>query len=514
MNIITKTRATFQYVAVSLCLFLFTGSALATENSELKTWHEKVSDTAFNAVFFDVPIPFTESTTAPFVLVLLAITALFTTIFFGFINIRGIGKSIRTIKGKYSNDDDPGEITHFQALAAALSATVGLGNIAGVAIAISIGGPGATFWMIVCGLLGMTTKFCECTLGVKYREIDENGKVHGGGMYYLSKGLGELGMPMVGKILAVLFAVACVVSTWGGGNMFQGNQAFAQTVLVTGGEDSWLYGKGWVFGVILAGFVGAVIIGGIKSIGMVASKLVPLMCGIYVICALYIILAHFGDIPEALSSIINGAFSPEAGLGGVIGVLIQGVKRASFSNEAGFGSAPIAHSAVKTRKPASEGYVALLGPFIDTVVICTMTALVIIITGFKTSAEASGAEAIGVTSEAFGSVISFFPYVLFVSVILFAFSTMISWSYYGQTAWAYLFGRSKKLEIVYKLIFCGFIVLGTSIELKSVLKFSDAMMFTMVFPNLIGIYFLLPKIKEEVKIYDDHMNEIDSRSKE
>jgi len=481
-----------------------------------KTWDEHISGFASDVVFFEVPLLGIEDAKGekmkvPFVLALLAISALFLTVYFGFINVRGLGKSIRTIKGKYSKSDDPGEITHFQALSAALSATVGLGNIAGVAIAITIGGPGATFWMIVCGLLGMTTKFCECTLGVKYREIDENGKVYGGGMYYLSKGFKELGAAGFGKFLAIIFAIACVFGSFGAGNMFQGNQAFEQVVVVTGGsENSWFVGKGWLFGLIMAVLVGAVIIGGIKSIGKVTSKLVPFMCGIYILCALYIILSHFTEIPDAFGAIFAGAFSHEAGIGGVVGVMIQGIKRASFSNEAGFGSAPIAHSAVKTRKPASEGYVALLEPFIDTVVVCTMTALVIIITGAQTSGGDWSA-AIGVTSQAFGSVISFFPYVLFVAVLLFAFSTMISWSYYGQTAWAYLFGRSKNMRNVYNLIFCGFIVLGASINLKSVISFSDAMVFAMCFPNFIGIYFLLPKVKKEVKEYDEHMAAIDAK---
>jgi len=414
----------------------------------------------------------------PIVLALLGLSAVILTLVFGFVNIRGLGKSIRTIKGKYSSPNDPGEITHFQALCAALSATVGLGNIAGVAIAITIGGAGATFWMIVCGLLGMTTKFCECTLGVKYREIDQNGKVYGGGMYYLSKGFAELGAAGFGKILAVLFAVACVFGSFGAGNMFQGNQAFQQLVVISGGNESWFDGKGWLFGLILAGLVGMVIIGGIKSIGKVTEKLVPFMCGIYIVCALYIILAHFGEIPAAFDAIISGAFNMDAGIGGLVGVMIQGIKRAAFSNEAGLGSAPIAHS-------------------------------VIIITGAQTPEGANNAQAIGVTSEAFGSVLSWFPYVLFAAVVLFAFSTMISWSYYGQTAWAYIFGRSKNAEVFYKVIFCVFIVIGASVNLGSVVLFSDAMVFAMCFPNFIGIYFLLPKVKEEVRIYDEHMAEID-----
>lgn len=502
------------WTAVIIGLFAMTGSLSAEEVKEadgfqdkIASGFQKVADFSDETIFWAIP-----GTGVPLVLALLAVTALFLTCYFGFVNFRGFGKSIRTVKGKYSSKDDPGEITHFQALSAALSATVGLGNIAGVAIAISIGGAGATFWMIVCGLLGMTTKFCECTLGTRYREIDENGKVYGGGMYYLSKGFAELGAAGFGKVLAVLFAIACIFGSFGAGNMFQGNQAFEQVRVITGGEDSYMKDLGWVFGAVLAVLVGMVIIGGIKSIGKVTSKLVPFMCGIYVLCALYILGAYASDIPDAFGAIFAGAFSMEAGMGGLIGVLVQGVKRAAFSNEAGFGSAPIAHSAVKTRKPASEGYVALLEPFIDTVVVCTMTALVIIITGSSVAEGGSWGDAIGVTSQAFGSVLTWFPYVLFAAVLLFAFSTMISWSYYGQTAWAYLFGRSKEAEVVYKLIFCGFIVLGTSVELASVLKFSDAMVFAMVFPNLIGIYFLLPKVKEEVKAYDEHMAEIDAKN--
>ena len=490
---------------------MLAGDVNASEQEKVKTWDEAVASKALEIVFFKVPIPGTGTSVA-FVLLLLGLSGVILTLVFGFVNIRGLGKSVRTIKGKYSNPDDPGEITHFQALSAALSATVGLGNIAGVAIAVTVGGPGATFWMIVCGLLGMTTKFCECTLGVRYREIDSNGKVYGGGMYYLSKGFKELGAEGFGKVLAVIFAVACVLASFGAGNMFQGNQAFEQMVYITGGsEGSWFVGKGWLFGGALAVLVGSVIIGGIKSIGSVTSRLVPLMCGIYVLCAIYILISHFNHIPDAFAKIFNGAFSSDAAFGGFIGVLVQGFRRASFSNEAGFGSAPIAHSAVKTKKPASEGYVALLEPFVDTVVVCTMTALVIIITGTQTAGGDWGA-AIGVTSAAFGSVISFFPYVLFVAVLLFAFSTMISWSYYGQTAWAYLFGRTRRMEIAYKLIFCGFIVLGASVKLQSVLDFSDAMVFAMCFPNFIGIYFLLPKVKEEVRIYDEHMQKIDSEA--
>lgn len=519
-----------KYILLSLLsITLFSGQLHAQESTPEavkteKSFDEKVNEIftpvskrALDIVFYAVPIPGVKSESGeavkiPIVLALLGSSALIFTIIFGFVNIRGLGKSIRTIKGRYSKSDDPGEITHFQALSAALSATVGLGNIAGVAIAISLGGPGATFWMIVCGLLGMTTKFCECTLGVRYREIDENGKVHGGGMYYLSKGFAELGAAGFGKVLAVLFAIFCVFGSFGAGNMFQGNQAFEQMVFISGGEDSWFVGKGWVFGLGLAVLVGLVIIGGIKSIGKVTGVLVPFMCGTYVLCALYIIIANIGEVPEAFSSIISGAFTSEAAFGGFIGVLIQGMKRAAFSNEAGFGSAPIAHAAVKTRKPASEGYVALLEPFIDTVIVCTMTALVIIMTGTVIPEGAGWTKAISITSESFANVLPWFPYVLFGAVLLFAFSTMISWSYYGQTAWAYLFGRSKGAEISYKAIFCGVVVLGASMNLGSVMDFSDAMVFAMCFPNFIGLYFLLPKVKEEVRIYDEHMKDIDNQS--
>jgi alanine or glycine:cation symporter, AGCS family len=521
----------FKLSLLAILSVFFLSGQLHAQEPEIKTEAKKelsfdekvdqkfkpIADKSDEWVFFQVPIPGVSDKDGnpvkiPFVLALLGGSAVILTLVFGFVNIRGLGVAMRTIKGKYSKSDDPGEISHFQALSAALSATVGLGNIAGVAIAISIGGPGATFWMIVCGLLGMTTKFCECTLGVKYRDIDENGKVYGGAMYYLSKGFAEIGAAGIGKVLAIFFAIACVFGSFGAGNMFQGNQAFQQMVSISGGVNSWFYGKGWFFGLLLAILVGLVIIGGIKSIGKVTSILVPFMCGVYVLCSLYIIFAHFSDIPQALGSIIDGAFSNEAAFGGFIGVLIQGMKRAAFSNEAGFGSAPIAHSAVKTTKPASEGYVALLEPFIDTVVVCTMTALVIIITGAHVPNGSDWTQAIGITSTAFGSVLSWFPYVLFLAVFLFAFSTMISWSYYGQTAWAYLFGRSRNAEILYKLIFCIFIVVGTSANLKSVVTFSDAMVFAMCFPNFIGIYLLLPKIKQEVKIYDEYMAEIDKKN--
>ncbi|WP_412986134.1 alanine/glycine:cation symporter family protein [Pontimicrobium sp. IMCC45349] len=455
----------------------------------------------------------------------LILGALYFTVYFKFINFRGILTSINIVRGKYDDIDhhesmpvagDPtpggdsietaaiegheGEVSHFQALTAALSATVGLGNIAGVAIAVSIGGAGATFWMIVAGLLGMASKFVECTLGVKYRDIDENGTVYGGPMYYLTKGLKNKSL---GKVLAALFAVFVIGGSFGGGNMFQVNQAFQLVENITGGEASFIHGKGWLFGLVMAVLVGIVIIGGIKKIAKVTDKIVPFMVVIYVAASLFVIFANFNMIGDAFMQIFNGAFSPEGIAGGAIGVLVQGFRRAAFSNEAGVGSASIAHSAVKTKYAASEGMVALLEPFIDTVVVCTMTALVLIITGNVTAANAglNDAQAILLTSGAFESAISWFPYVLTVAVVLFAFSTMISWSYYGFQGWAYLFGRSKKMEYAYKVIFCLFVIIGAAASLGSVIGFSDAMIFAMMVPNMIGIVLLAPKVKDELNKY-------------
>ncbi|CAM1342943.1 alanine/glycine:cation symporter family protein [Tenacibaculum amylolyticum] len=456
----------------------------------------------------------------------LIIGALYFTIYFKFINIRGFFTSINIVRGKYDDidhhesmhgagdltdgdhietiaiEDHEGEVTHFQALTAALSATVGLGNIAGVAIAVSIGGPGATFWMIVAGFLGMASKFVECTLGVKYRDIEEDGTVYGGPMYYLTKGLKTKGLEGFGKVLAALFAIFVIGGSFGGGNMFQVNQAFQIVQSITGGTESFLYGKGWLFGLIMAVFVGIVIIGGIKKIAKVTDKIVPFMVAIYVAASLFVIFANYNMIGDAFAQIFNGAFSPEGIAGGAIGVLVQGFRRAAFSNEAGIGSSSIAHSAVKTKYAASEGMVALLEPFVDTVVVCTMTALVLIITGSLTGAgPSSDAEAILLTSSAFGSVISWFPYVLTIAVVLFAFSTMISWSYYGFQGWAYLFGRSKKMEYTYKVIFCIFVIIGAAASLGSVIGFSDAMIFAMMVPNMIGIVILAPKVKAELEKY-------------
>lgn len=441
----------------------------------------------------------------PLVVVWLALAAVVITVYFKFLNLRSWRLAARTICGKYSSATDPGEITHFQALCAALSGTVGLGNIAGVAIAISVGGPGATFWMILIGLFGMTSKFCECTLGVKYRTI-EDGKVYGGPMQYLKKGFAEKGMGMFGLILAGVFAFLCIGGSFGGGNMVQANQACEQLVGVVG-EGSFLDENRWAFGLIMAVAVGLVIIGGIKSIASVTATLVPFMCGIYMLAGLFVILVNFSQIGVALGVIFEGAFMPTAIGGGIIGVMIQGMKRATFSNEAGIGSAPIAHSAAKTKYAASEGIVALLEPFIDTVVVCTTTALVIIMAGTYNDPELKG---VMMTSAAFESVISWFPIILTVAVILFAFSTMISWSYYGVQAWSHLFGRSKRAELVYKLLFCLFVVIGSSLSMSKVFDFSDAMIFAMSVPNVIAMYILMPKVKDEYARYIDYTKSSDA----
>ncbi|MDG1429032.1 MAG: alanine/glycine:cation symporter family protein [Crocinitomicaceae bacterium] len=478
-------------------------------------------------------IPFSDKIQVPWVLIVLVLGALFFTFYFKFINISGFRTAINIVRGKYDDiesggddhvegsegvvhmsdgdiidtirveqdGDHHGEVTHFQALTAALSATVGLGNIAGVAVAISIGGPGATFWMIVAGLIGMASKFTECTLGVKYREIGEDGTVYGGPMYYLSKGLKEKGAAGLGKVLAVVFAIMCIGGSFGGGNMFQSNQAFAMIESYTGGAESPLNGYGWAFGLVMAILVGIVIIGGIRKIAKVTDKIVPFMVGIYVLCSLIVLGMHFSEIPSAFGQIFEGAFTGLGIAGGVFGVLIQGFKRAAFSNEAGIGSASIAHSAVKTKYAASEGLVALLEPFIDTVLVCTMTALVLIISNGDGSIMTYGEEVkqgVEVTSKAFASNISWFPLVLTIAVILFAFSTMISWSYYGYQAWSYLFGRSKRVEYIYKGIFCLFVIIGAAAQLGSVINFSDAMIFAMLVPNMIGLFLLAPKAKEEL----------------
>lgn len=522
---------------------------------------QPIADAATTIVFFEIA-------GTPFVLILLVGSALFFTLYFGFPNIRYFGKAINTVRGKYediekhgadelygeegiaqgedltkvdiedhldkveekltTNEDlaidgdivdtirdesSDGEVSHFQALATAVSGTVGNGNIAGVALAIALGGPGATFWMIVCGLLGMSTKFVECTLGVQYRDVGEDGTVYGGPMYYISKGLKQKGFKTLGKIAAGLFAVFCIGGSFGGGNAAQSNQATIVLKELFNWEST---AAGAIVGIVLAILVGVIIIGGIKRIASVTERVVPFMAVLYILCCLYIIFSNFSFVDDAIGLIVSEAFNPTAiGVGGVIGVLLVGFQRAAFSNEAGAGSASIAHSAVKTKYSASEGLVALLEPFIDTVVICTMTALVIIIFNFGGAFEYGGDgtgavlidgiayEGAGITSIAFAEYIPYSKVFLTVAVVLFAVSTMISWSYYGLQSWKFLFGRGKAADLTYKLLFLTFVVIGAAASMNSIWAFSDAMIFAMVFPNMIGLYFLFPVVKKQLRRYLD-----------
>lgn len=465
------------------------------------------SEKKLATIEYDTPQPFyypnlsTKVQGIPLIVVWLVLGAVFFTIRLGFIQLKGARHAVALVRGKFDDpSNESGEVSHFQALVTALSATVGLGNIAGVAIAISMGGPGATFWMILAGLIGMASKFVECTLGVKYRHQKEDGEVFGGPMYYLSRGLEKRGpgFKQLGKVLAIIFAILCVGGSFGGGNMFQANQAFNQLAGIPGWEGFESYG--FYFGLVMAILVGIVIVGGIKSIARVTDKIVPSMVGIYVISALTIIGFNYDNLGDGFATIFYGAFSPDALYGGFIGVLIIGFQRAAFSNEAGVGSAAIAHSAAKTKEPVSEGTVALLEPFIDTVVVCTMTALVIIFTGY--AADPEGLEGSALTSAAFSSSLGDWSlYVLSFAVVLFAFSTMISWSYYGLKAWTYVFGETKAVATTYKIIFCIFVVIGSSIGLGAVIDFSDLMILGMAFPNILGLIIMSGEVRRDMIDY-------------
>ena len=487
---------------LSLFLLLVTylpGFAQATEEGSvdrlIASIFTPISEFATSIIFY--PLLTIRGVDVPFILLWLITGAVFFTFYFEFINIRGFRTAIDIIKGKYTNADDPGQVTHFQALTTALSGTVGLGNIAGVAIAISTGGPGATFWMIVFGLFSMSAKFVECALGVKFRDEHADGTVSGGAMYYLRKGLAQRGMGRLGVILAGFFAVMAIGASFAGGNMFQVNQAAEQFIGITGGQDTFIGQSTWVFGLVMALLVGAVIIGGIRSIARVTEKIVPFMCGIYVLAALVVIVVNIRHVPDAFAEIVAGAVGGNALAGGLIGTLIIGMQRATFSNEAGVGSAAIAHSAVKTSEPVTEGFVASLEPFIDTVVVCTMTALVIVISGL----HESDVDGITLTSDAFATVIGWFPYLLAIAVLLFAFSTMISWSYYGVKAWGYIFGDAPVSIIIYKVIFCLFIIIGASVDRGPIVGFGDGMLFAMSLPNIIGCYILAPLVKQDMKSF-------------
>ena len=515
VSLLNKTKIIMKNIQLLFLTFLMPFLSFSQEkglDQRIDEAFKPISDFFSDVVFFEIG-------GYPFVIFLLVGSAAFFTIYFGFPNIRYFWTSINVVRGNYDeieksdSDSKDGEVSHFQALATAVSGTVGNGNIAGVALAIALGGPGATFWMIVCGLLGMSTKFVECTLGVYYRDVDDDGVVYGGPMYYISKGLKSKGFATLGKVAGALFAIFCIGGSFGGGNAAQSNQA---TIVLKDlfGYDSTFAGA--MIGIVLATFVGIIIIGGIKRIASVTEKIVPFMALLYILACIYILGINFSFIDDAIALIIKEAFNPTAvGVGGIIGVLMVGFKRAAFSNEAGAGSASIAHSAVKTKYAASEGLVALLEPFIDTVVICTMTALVIITfnsTGaFVYGGDGMGGvmidgvmyEGAGITSKAFAQYIPYSDVFLTIAVVLFAVSTMISWSYYGLQSWKFLFGRGKVADMTYKILFLVFVVIGAAASMNSIWAFSDAMIFAMVFPNMIGLYFLFPIVKEQLSKYLD-----------
>ncbi|MFK8029608.1 MAG: alanine/glycine:cation symporter family protein [Gammaproteobacteria bacterium] len=459
---------------------------------------QPMTDALSSFIFYSVKIGATD---VPLIVVWLIFAACFFTVYLGFINVRGFKHSIDIVSGKFSDRRHPGEITPFQALTTAVSGTVGIGNIAGVAITVSLGGPGAIFWLTVAGLVGMTTKFVECSLGVKYRQHNADGTVSGGPMYYLKYGLKDKGLEGLGKFLGLFFAVSIVVGCLGIGNMFQSNQAYVQLLQVTGGETSALVGKGWLVGAAMAVLVAVIIIGGIKSIARITAKLVPFMVLLYVVGALAVIIINADKVPAAIVAIVTGAFSMQGVAGGALGIMIIGFQRAAFSNEAGLGSASIAHSAVKTASPLTEGFVGLLEPFIDTVVICSLTGLVLVTTFPTDTLMSGGMSGIELTSSAFASKISWSPLPLSIAAFMFAFSTMLAWAYYGTKGWTYIFGEGRGKELVFSLIFCLFIVIGASVELSAILDFADALIFVMAIPNLVGLYILAPDIKKELAVY-------------
>ena len=435
----------------------------------------------------------------PLIIWVLVLGGIYYSFYFGWLSLRGFRHSIDVIRGRYDDPNDPGEISHFQALTSALSATIGLGNIAGVAIAVSLGGPGAVFWMLLTALFGMSSKLASCTLAVMHRKIHPDGRISGGPMYYLEHGLANKGLKSLGRVFAILFAIFTIGGSLGGGNMFQVNQ----TVEILSTVSPAVGDYNWAFGLLFALLVSLVIIGGIKRIGSVTSRIVPFMCLLYVAASLVIILSHIGDVPAMIATIFREAFSPQALYGGFLGVLVVGVKRAAFSNEAGLGSAAFAHAAAKTNEPAREGMVAMIGPFIDTIVICLMTALVCMITGVYTDPQFQASEGFIVgakmTSAAFDSFLPGARYVLAIGVMLFAYSTMISWSYYGERAWEYLFG--SRFNLIYRVIFVVFVVFGSVVTLKNVLDFTDMLILSMAFPNIIGGIILSPQIKACLQDY-------------
>jgi AGCS family alanine or glycine:cation symporter len=488
---------------------LFSSGARASIDAAIEAAISPLAASLSAFVFYPLTIFGFE---VPWIVLWLAVAATFFTLYLGFINLRGFALALRLVRGDYHDPEAPGEISHFQAVATAISGTVGIGNIGGVAVAITIGGPGAAFWLVVAGFLSMSTKLVECTLGVKYRRQNPDGSVSGGPMYYLEQLLRRRGLPRAGKVLGSVYAACLVIGCLGIGNMFQSNQAYVQFVNISGGANSYFADKGWLFGIALALLVGAVIIGGIRSIAAVAGRVVPFMAGLYIISAVTIILFSAPEIPGALALIVGDAFSLDSATGGLVGAMIVGFQRALFSNEAGLGSASIAHSAVQTEHPASEGFVSLLEPFIDTVVICTLSSLVIVVTAFPAGLMEQGLQGIALTSAAFAHHVSWAPYPLAVAALLFAFSTSVAWAYYGLKAWTYLFSERALSANLFKLIFCVALAVGCMIELKAVLAFSDAMVFLIAVPNILGLYFFAPEVRRDTRRFMEAVNRGEVRS--
>lgn len=484
---------------LALFFSMFASTAYASIDSTINNMTAPIAVWFGEVVFFKIPI---FGAQLPVVVLWLIAGAVIFTVYMRFVNLRGFVHAIHLVRGDYADPKSAGEVSHFQALATAVSGTVGIGNIGGVAVAVTVGGPGATFWLILAGFLGMSTKFVECTLGVKYRNENPDGSVSGGPMYYLRKGFAERGMDGFGKFIGAFYAIGIFVGALGIGNMFQSNQAFVQLNHVFGGG---LDGYGWLVGLVMALVVFSVIVGGIKSIAKVTEKVVPFMAVFYCIFAIIVILINFTAIPAAIGNIFTGAFTGEGVAGGALGAMIIGFQRAVFSNEAGIGSASIAHAAVRTDEPVTEGFVSLLEPFIDTIIICTITALVIGTANVAYPGFAGDATGVAMTSRAFEQQFSWFPIPLAFAAVLFAFSTMIAWSYYGLKGWTYLFGEKQNIQTAYKVIFCAFVVLGATVQLGPLLDISDAFVFLICVPNILGLYFLAPIVRREMDSYMDRL---------
>ncbi|MBT8139922.1 MAG: alanine:cation symporter family protein [Gammaproteobacteria bacterium] len=471
-------------------------------DARINAWVEPIAEAVSNFVFYKINL---FGADLPWIVLWLAGAAVVFTFYFNFLSLSGFRHAFHLLRGDYAKAGTEGEVSHFQALSTAVSGTVGIGNIGGVAVVISVGGPGATFWMIVAGFLSMSTKFAECVAGVKFRKVNPDGSVSGGPMYYLEAALRLRNMSWAARPLGAFYALSIVIGCFGIGNMFQSNQAFEQFVFITGGEQSRFAELGWLFGLVLASLVAVVIIGGIKSIARVTSKLVPFMALAYVIGAVTVITMNADRLPGALQAIFSEAFNPQAIGGGMLGVMILGFQRAVFSNEAGIGSAAVAHSAVRTSEPITEGYVGLMEPFIDTVVICTLTALVILTTVYTPEMAGAGVQGVELTSRAFSGTLGWSAVPLSIVAVLFAFSTLIAWSYYGLKGWTYLVGDSALAENAFKLVFCSFAALGSSVQLGAILSFSDALVFVIALPNIFGLYLLAPIIKKELLDYQKRL---------